>query len=65
MGALNVDKYIEQLMRGELLSESNIKDLCEKLRLQLIEDPNVASVRAPVTVVGDIHGFASYLQELN
>eukprot|EP01111_Echinosteliopsis_oligospora_P013687 TRINITY_DN4973_c0_g1_i1.p1 TRINITY_DN4973_c0_g1~~TRINITY_DN4973_c0_g1_i1.p1 ORF type:complete len:325 (+),score=63.90 TRINITY_DN4973_c0_g1_i1:165-1139(+) len=54
--AVNYDKCIEQLMRGELLSESIVKEICEKMKDALIYEPNVQTIRAPVTVVGDVHG---------
>jgi len=56
MSALNLDKCIEQLMRSELLSEQTLKEICEKTKLFLIDEPNIVSIKAPVTVVGDIHG---------
>ena len=55
--SLNLDKCIEQLMRCEPLPEGNIKEICEKLKEQLMDEPNVSSVRAPVSIVGDIHGY--------
>jgi len=56
MSALNLEKCIEQLMRGELLGETTVKEICEKVKLQLIDEPNIVTIKAPVTVVGDIHG---------
>lgn len=53
---LNLDKCIDQLNKCELLSENTIKDLCQHVREMMIYEPNVQSVKAPVTVVGDIHG---------
>ena len=55
---LNLDKCIEQLTRCELLSENTIKDLCQHMREMLIYESNVQQVKAPVTVVGDVHGYA-------
>jgi hypothetical protein len=58
---LNLDKCIEQLTKCELLSENTIKDLCQHMREMLIYESNVQHVKAPVTVVGDIHGYALFL----
>jgi len=53
---LNLDKCIEQLTKCELLSESTLKDLCLHVREVMIYEPNVQILKAPLTVVGDIHG---------
>ena len=57
MSALDLDKCIEVLYKGEILPESTIKQLCDKLKEILIYESNVQSIPAPVTVVGDVHGF--------
>jgi len=56
MSVFHLEKCIEQLLRGEMLNESNLLELCEKVKLQLLEEPNIILIKAPVTVVGDIHG---------
>jgi len=56
MSGLNLDKCLEQLLRGELLSEGTVKEICDRVKLQLMDEPNIAILKAPVTVVGDIHG---------
>ncbi|PRP73538.1 hypothetical protein PROFUN_02547 [Planoprotostelium fungivorum] len=53
---LNLNRYIEQLHKCEILSESSVRELCSKLKEHLIDEPNVVSVQAPVTVVGDVQG---------
>ncbi|KAL6080078.1 Protein phosphatase 2A catalytic subunit B, variant 2 [Balamuthia mandrillaris] len=53
---INLDKCIEQLYRCELLPETTIKQLCDKLKEILIYESNVLNISAPVTVVGDVHG---------
>jgi serine/threonine-protein phosphatase PPG1 len=53
---LNLDKCIEQLMRNEVLSETTVRELCEKLKEQLIDESNVVILKTPLTVVGDIQG---------
>lgn len=52
----NLDECIERLYRRELLPESVIEALCNKIKELLIKETNVISIQAPVTVVGDIHG---------
>jgi hypothetical protein len=44
--------------RGEVLPERTVKQLCDKLKEQLIYESNVLSLSSPLTVVGDLHGFA-------
>uniref|UniRef100_A0A0C3TYQ3 Serine/threonine-protein phosphatase n=1 Tax=Guillardia theta (strain CCMP2712) TaxID=905079 RepID=A0A0C3TYQ3_GUITC len=39
-----------------LLKEEEVADVCLQLKEILLNEPNVCSIRAPVTVVGDIHG---------
>lgn len=55
--SLNLDKCIEQLMRREILPENTVKEICDKLKEQLIDEPNLVNIKAPVTVVGDVHGW--------
>ena len=45
-----LDKQIEKLKRLELISEEEVKDLCEEAREIFIEESNVQHVDAPVTV---------------
>lgn len=45
-----MDRYIEQLRRGEYLKESEVKSLCVKAREILVDESNVQRVDAPVTV---------------
>jgi hypothetical protein len=43
-------RQIEQLMRCEIIKESQVKELCNQAREILIEEANVQRVDAPVTV---------------
>jgi serine/threonine-protein phosphatase 2A catalytic subunit len=66
-----IDGWIEQLSQCKQLAETDVKKLCDKVRLCpqpatpsdptqtreiLMEESNVQPVRCPVTVCGDIHG---------
>ena len=50
LGSGDVDRYVEQLRRGEYLKESEVKSLCVKAREILVDESNVQRVDAPVTV---------------
>ena len=59
-----VDKWLADLKQGKILSERDLKSLCEKVKEILIEESNVQPVSAPVIVCGDIHGQFYDLMEL-
>jgi len=40
----------------ELLSEKEIRNVCEQIKEILIEENNVQPVFSPVNICGDIHG---------
>ena len=46
----DLDRQIEQLRRCEIITESEVKNLCSKAREILLEESNVQRVDAPVTV---------------
>lgn len=58
--ALNLDAALEQLFRGEILSEETVKEVCERLKESMIYQPNVQPIKAPVTVVGNLHGYVVF-----
>lgn len=55
--ATNVDKCLEQISKGVLLSESVVKEIAERAREIVEAEPNVQDVPTPVTIVGDLHGY--------
>mmetsp|Transcript_3500 Transcript_3500/g.10080 ORF Transcript_3500/g.10080 Transcript_3500/m.10080 type:complete len:304 (+) Transcript_3500:330-1241(+) len=60
----DLDRWIEQLKRCELLRECEVKVLCQKALEVLVEEGNVQRVDTPVTICGDIHGQFYDLMEL-
>jgi len=60
----DLDKWIELLKQCKVLPEPDLKQLCEMVKLILMEEPNVQEVTSPVTVCGDIHGQFYDLLEL-
>ncbi|KAI9928268.1 hypothetical protein ASPWEDRAFT_131365 [Aspergillus wentii DTO 134E9] len=60
----DLDRAISQLRACRLIPESQVRELCCKARELLIEEGNVVSVDAPVTICGDIHGQFHDLMEL-
>lgn len=59
-----IDKWIEELKKGNCISESDLKKLCIHVKNLLMEESNVQSVKSPVTICGDIHGQFYDLLEL-
>ncbi|XP_076459376.1 serine/threonine-protein phosphatase 2A catalytic subunit beta isoform-like [Babylonia areolata] len=59
-----IEEWIEQLLRCEKLTESQLKKLCHKAKEVLSMESNVREVQCPVTVCGDIHGQMYDLLEL-
>jgi serine/threonine-protein phosphatase PPG1 len=53
---MNLDECIERLYKKELLAEPVIETICQKTKELLMKEKNVVHIKAPVTVVGDIHG---------
>lgn len=57
---LDLDGAISILLRKKLLGESLVKEICEKTKELLMRESNVVHISAPVTVVGDIHGYVAF-----
>ncbi|KKA27671.1 hypothetical protein TD95_001261 [Thielaviopsis punctulata] len=54
--SVDLDECISRLYKKELLAESVVEAVCAKTKELLMRESNVVHVKAPVTVVGDIHG---------
>lgn len=61
---MDQDKWISTLMDCKPLSEYEVRQLCEKVKSYLREEPNVKPVQVPVTICGDVHGQFHDLMEL-
>ncbi|TVY40466.1 putative serine/threonine-protein phosphatase [Lachnellula subtilissima] len=57
-------RAIAQLRACRPIPEAQVRELCHKARELLIEEGNVVTVTAPVTICGDIHGQFHDLMEL-
>ena len=58
------DSWLEKLTQGTPLTESEVKQLCDRAKDILVLESNVQPVSVPVTVCGDIHGQWHDLMEL-
>ncbi len=59
-----LDQWVEQLMECKQLTESQVRQLCDKAKEILSKESNVQDVKCPVTVCGDVHGQFHDLMEL-
>lgn len=59
-----IDKVMKDLEEGRLISEMEIKTICEQATKIFKTQENVRKIQAPVSVCGDIHGQFTDLLEL-
>ena len=64
MVKVDIDECLENIRKGKILTERELRIVCERAKDLLIEESNVQPVKAPVTIVGDIHGQFYDLLEL-
>ena len=64
MGKGDLDSWIASIRKCELLSEHDLKHLCEYVQELMLEESTVHPVQSPVTICGDIHGQFHDLLEL-
>ena len=56
MSSFDWTRQISQIKRLELLTENEIKQICEKAKEIVTKESNLVYLQAPITVCGDIHG---------
>jgi serine/threonine-protein phosphatase 6 catalytic subunit len=62
--SLDVDRCLENLRQGKILTEKEVRHLCERAKDVFAQESNIQPVSAPVILVGDIHGQFFDLLEL-
>lgn len=59
-----IDLWLSTLSKGQLIKDSEVRQLCAKFIEILQTQPNTKKLSAPITICGDIHGQFYDLQEL-
>lgn len=62
--AFDLDRILEQAYAKHRIPEKLIYELCERAKDILVNESNLRTVHAPVTLVGDIHGLAKLTQTI-
>ncbi|CCW62235.1 unnamed protein product [Phytomonas sp. EM1] len=60
----DLNRQLEILYDGKLITEEEVAQLCERCKDLMLEEGNVETIYAPVTLCGDIHGQFFDLLEL-
>ena len=60
----DIDHLLTTLFSGNLITEAEVKELCEKVIEILDKEPNIQKVSSPITICGDIHGQYYDLKKL-
>ena len=60
----DVDAWISQLYKCQILTEDDVKRLSDRAKQIFMTESNVQPVSSPVTICGDIHGQFFDLMEL-
>lgn len=61
---MDIDACISKVKDAKILTERELRIVCEKVKELVTEESNVQPVNAPVTICGDIHGQFYDLKEL-
>lgn len=62
--ASDLNQQLESLYKGQLITEEQVAQLCDRCKDLMLEEGNVEVIYAPVTLCGDIHGQFFDLLEL-
>ena len=60
----DLDRQIGMLKSCEYIKESEVRELCNMARDILLEESNIQTISAPITICGDIHGQFYDLMQL-
>ena len=58
------DKMFKKVMKFELLTINEIKNICDKSKEIFMKEPTILEISPPITLVGDIHGQFQDLMEI-
>ena len=55
--SFDIEKCLEKAHKGDKLDEIALRLICIKMKEIFIEEDNIVTTSAPVTCVGDTHGY--------